>query len=299
MKKIMMILCASMLISGYFDINILEAVETTDLPIVDGEVMDEYVYQEMMEEEQLPIPENIKELLYKLQHDITANTPNEEVIKLMNEIGFTYFERAADNHIATAFYHLCKSGYPNHLQAAYDYCVKNYGFNPVTYCYEDVQTPGNEMTTPLHNAILSGRTDNVVFVLEHGGDIFSTVDAFKNGMNLPISLYATIPMDYFHFGIIIFLVEHGANIDSRSDLMGRTVISSIIYNYADKPNRIRTGDTIMGICEYMIDKLGANIHLEDELGYTPFKLAAIQRNEQLAYYLGLRGGVNSIPYRPQ
>ena len=297
MKKIMMILCASLLISGYFDINILEAVETTDLPIVDSEVMDEYVYQEMMEEEQLPIPENIKELLYKLQHDITANTPNEEVIKLMDEIGFTYFERTPDG-ISTAFYYLCRSGYSNHLRAAYDYCMKNYGFNPVTYCYEDVQTPGNEMITPLHMAILSGRTDNVVFVLEHGGDIFSTVDAFKSGKNLPIALYSIIPMDYFHFGIIVFLVEHGADIDSRADLMSRPVISNIIHNYANKPNRIRTGDTIMGICEYMIDKLGANIHLEDESGYTPFKIAAIQRNEELAYFLGLRGGVNGIPYRP-
>lgn len=264
--------------------------------VINGEEIDEDVYNEMMND-MMPVPENIDELLDKVKN-IAEDTPTDEVIKLLDEIGFTLWDRNGNS----AFFHLCKSGQLRHLQAAYDYCIENYGFNPVTCYYEEdaLKTQKTQKGTPLLNAILSGRTENVKFVLEHGGHIFSNVVIFdENGGKVsPISSYAMIPMDHFDPNILSIMVANGADINDRGFFMGRTVIMNFISNYAaaDKQKFIHPY-TAVSICAYMIDQLGANIHLEDEAGYSPLKLAAVRRNTELAYMLGMRGGMETLPYK--
>jgi len=275
MKKFVLIVTMIMTLLLSSNISVIIAAEntTTDVDV------EEYSYADMLDDQENPIPENIDELLTNLKK-ITPNTPVVDVVNLVKEIDPLLFDK--DGY--TPFFDICRYGSVEHLQAIYDYTMDKYAINPVTYSYDKYDVI-NKKLNPLMASFLSQKSENVKFVLTHGGAIFSKIK-INDDLDYPICIYTSLLMKNFDADVLRIMVSNGADINSISTITGRTPLINVISNYG-KPEteHLLYPYDLFTICRYMIEELRADIFLKSKDGYSPVQVATIFNQYKLASYM--------------
>jgi len=167
---------------------------------------------------------------------------------------------------------------------------------------ELLDVPDRYGFTPLHRAVIYGRKEMILFLMEIGADIKGKNKALRGWTPLQSALFA------YNNSISDLLVGHGAldeleteegltylylaassgNASLISKLIDKGIPAAVINKYGETPLHKAAGNGHIAAAEVLLDK-GADINAKNLKGETPFHVAELSGKEEMAAFLKQKG----------
>jgi len=176
---------------------------------------------------------------------------------------------------------------------------------------ELLDVPDRYGFTPLHRAVIYGKKEMILFLMEKGADIKGKNKALRGWTPLQSALFAD------NNGISDLLVGHGAldeleneegltylylaassgNASLISKLIDKGIPAAVINKYGETPLHKAAGNGHIAAAEVLLDK-GADINAKNLKGEAPFHVAELSGKEEMAAFLKQKGAETKPAFFP-